>query len=184
LIYDDPQGAEEILLSLGELLRISLGALQQQEITLSQEIEFLNHYTAIQRRRFGDRLRFDIQIAASLDACALPSLVLQPLVENAIRHGIGKHKEPDVVSVLAFPSEERLCLEVRNVTSVLDEEPERLFSRGVGLANTRARFEQLYGSRQSFEIRPLQPRGVVVLISIPLHHLTAKQNELAEEVAR
>ena len=63
LIYDDPQGAEEILLSLGELLRISLRALQQQEIPLSEEMEFLKHYTAIQQRRFGDRLRFDFQIA-------------------------------------------------------------------------------------------------------------------------
>jgi two-component system LytT family sensor kinase len=183
LIYDDPQGAEEILLSLGELLRISLRALQQQEIPLSREIEFLDHYAAIQRRRFGDRLRFDFQIDRTLGECAVPSLVLQPLVENAIRHGVGKHKEPDVVTVRAFSTEDRLYLEVRNVTSVLDDAPERLLRRGVGLANTLARFEQLYGSRQSFEIRQLEPRGVVVLMSIPLRTLADPPGELVGAAA-
>ena len=96
---------------------------------------------------------------------------MQPLVENAIRHGIGKHKELDVVTVKAFSREHRLCLEVHNLTSKLDDAPERLFSRGVGLANTHARFEQLYGTRQSFEIRNLEPRGVAVLMWIPLRPL-------------
>jgi len=174
LIYDDPQGAEEILLSLGELLRISLRALQQQEVPLGQEIEFLKHYTSIQQRRFGDRLRFNFQIEEALVGCAVPSLALQPLVENAIRHGIGKHKEPDVVTVRAFSSEDRVRLEVSNLTSVLDDTPERLFSRGVGLANTLARLGQLYGSRQSFEIRNVRPRGVVVLMSIPFRTLAGE----------
>lgn len=184
LIYDDPQGAEEILLSLGELLRISLRALQQQEIALSEEIEFLKHYSAIQQRRFGDRLRFDFQIAQGLGTCAVPSLVLQPLVENAIRHGVGKHKEPDVVSVKAFSREHQLCLEVHNQTSKLDDAPERLFLRGVGLANTHARFEQLYGARQSFEIRNLEPRGVAVVMAIPLRPLAESELELVGEAAR
>jgi len=184
LIYDDPQGAEEILLSLSELLRISFQALDRQEVPLGQEIEFLKHYAAIQQRRFGDRLRFHFQIDAALADCAVPSLVLQPLVENAIRHGIGKHKEPDVVSVRAFSSEDRLRLEVRNLTSALDDAPERLYARGVGLANTLARLAQLYGSRQSFQIHNVVPRGVVVLLSIPLRPLAARENELVGEAAR
>ena len=81
----------------------------------------------------------------------MPSLLLQPLVENAIRHGIGKHKEADAVSISAFSREDRLQLEVSNLTTALEDSPERLLSRGVGLANTRARLEQLYGARQSFE---------------------------------
>jgi two-component system LytT family sensor kinase len=184
LIYDDPEGAEEILLSLSELLRISLQALRLQEFPLSQEIEFLKHYTGIQQRRFGDRLRFNFQIESGLGGCAVPTLVLQPLVENAIRHGVGKHKEPDAVSVRAFSSQDQLHLEVSNITSKLDEAPERLFSHGVGLANTRARLEQLYGVEQSFQIRNLEPRGVVVLISIPLRSLAASENELVRETVR
>jgi len=184
LIYDDPEGAEEILLSLSELLRVSLQALRQQEVPLSQEIEFLKYYTAIQQRRFGDRLRFNFQIEPGLSGCAVPTLVLQPLVENAIRHGVGKHKAPDAVTVRAFSSQDRLHLEVSNITSTLDDTPERLLSRGVGLANTRARLEQLYGAEQSFQIRNLQPRGVVVLLSISPRFLAASENELVGETVR
>jgi len=184
LIYDDPQGAEEILLSLSELLRISLQALHHQEVSLQEEMEFLKHYTAIQQRRFGDRLRFDFRIEPTSSGCAVPTLVLQPLVENAIRHGIGKHKEPDTVSVRAFASEERLHLEVSNLTSVLEGTRERLLSRGVGLANTVSRLEQLYGEQQSFEIRNLEPRGVVVSLSIPLRSAVAGEYGLVGEAAR
>jgi two-component system, LytTR family, sensor kinase len=184
LIYDDPQGAEEILLSLSELLRLSLEALRQQEVPLSREIEFLDHYAAIQQRRFGDRLRFECKIDKGLDGCAVPSLVLQPLVENAIRHGIGKHKEPDIVSVRANANRNRLILEVRNQTSFLEDTPDRLFLRGVGLANTAARLDQLYGLKQSFAIRNLQPRGVEVSLSIPLHWIAERKPELVEETAR
>jgi two-component system LytT family sensor kinase len=184
LIYDDPQGAEEILLSLSELLRISLHALQQKESSLSQEMEFVKHYAAIQQLRFGDRLRFEFQVQEELSGCAMPSLMLQPLIENAIRHGIGKHREPDVISVRAFQSDDRLRLEVRNLTSILDDAPDRLFSRGVGLTNTLARLDRLYGARQSFEIRGLSPRGVLVRLSIPLRQLAERQDELVEQAAR
>jgi sensor histidine kinase YesM len=91
MIYEDPDGAEEVLLSLSELLRISLDALRHQETPLEQEIEFVKHYTSIQQRRFDNRLRFDFSIEPETARCAAPSLLLQPLVENAIRHGVGKH---------------------------------------------------------------------------------------------
>lgn len=184
LIYDDPQGAEEVLLSLSELLRISLHALEQQEVALSAEIDFVKHYATIQQRRFGDRLRFHFEIENGLADCAVPSLVLQPLVENAIRHGIGTHKEPDVVTVHASSRDGRLHLEVRNLASVLEDSQERLFTRGVGMANTLARLEQLYGARQSFDIHNLEPRGVAVLLSIPLHSPSATRNELVGELVR
>jgi LytS/YehU family sensor histidine kinase len=171
LIYDDPQGAEEILLSLSELLRISLQALQQQEIPLRGEIEFLKHYASIQQRRFGDRLRFDFQVDEQSESYAVPSLLLQPLVENAIRHGIGARKQPDVISVRAFVNQHRLNVEIENGASSLDDAPERLLSRGVGLANTIARLERLYGSQQSFSIRNRLPRGVAVSLSMPARAL-------------
>jgi two-component system LytT family sensor kinase len=173
MIYDDPEGAEEVLLSLSELLRISLDALRHQEVPLEQEIEFVKHYTSIQQRRFDNRLRFDFSIEPAAALCAAPSLLLQPLVENAIRHGVGKHREADTVSIRAVVRNDRLHLEVRNLASVLEDAPENLLSRGVGLANTCARLEKLYGKRQSFEIRNLEPRGVLVSISIPQHFVAA-----------
>jgi two-component system, LytTR family, sensor kinase len=179
LIHADPEGAEEVLLALSELLRTSLQALQRQEVTLDEEIAFLKHYTSIQQRRFGDRLHFEYHLDSADGGYAVPSLALQPLVENAIRHGIGKHKEADTVSIGAYSRDDRLHLEVANLASTLEDEPERLFKRGVGLANTRARLEQLYGNQQSFEIRRSRPRGVVVSMTIPRRSLAGPELDLA-----
>jgi len=175
LIHEEPDGAEEILLRLSELLRISLDEAHAQEIPLRREIEFLEHYKCIQQRRFGDRLRFSFEVDANLLAVPVPSLVLQPLVENAICHGIGKHRENDVVTLRVFQHQDRLCLEVSNVTGTLEETPERLATRGIGLSNTRARLEQLYGQEQSLRLFNLQPRGVAVLLSIPARRVPAEE---------
>jgi two-component system, LytTR family, sensor kinase len=174
LIYEDPEGAEEILLSLSELLRFSLEELSDQEVTLAHETRFLEYYMVIQQRRFGDRLKFEVEISEDLRQFAVPSLMLQPLVENAIRHGIGLHKGGDVVSVAAHRDGERLRLEIRNRNSTLHGSTEQLLSRGVGLANTAARLEQLYGREQSCKIRNLEPRGVEVVLSLPARPLAAE----------
>jgi two-component system, LytTR family, sensor kinase len=182
LIYEDPEGAEEILLSLSELLRFSLEELSAQEVALGEEIRFLNSYLEIQQRRFGDRLRFEVRIDKHLHDLAVPSLLLQPLVENAIRHGIGAHSGNDVVSVTAREEGDRLLLEVRNRNSTLVDSTEDLRSHGVGLTNTMERIEQLYGDRQSFAIRNLEPRGVEVVLSLPARPLIseARRGALAE----
>jgi LytS/YehU family sensor histidine kinase len=167
LLYDDPEGAEEILLSLSELLRRSLRALETQEAPFHEEIEFLRHYAAIQQRRFGHRLQFRFEIEEEAEACALPGLMLQPIVENAVTHGIGKHQEPDVITVRARVENGLLKLQVSNLTSVLDDAPGELLARGRGLANTAGRLRALYGCEHSLAIRNLAPRGVAVSISIP-----------------
>jgi two-component system, LytTR family, sensor kinase len=177
-IYDDPQGAEEILLSLSELLRLSLQALDRQEIPLRDEIEFLKHYAAIQQRRFGDRLSFDFQIEDNCLPYAVPPLVLQPLIENAIQHGVGVRKQPDVVTVRASIIQNRLHIEITNLTSVLDQPLEKLLLRGLGLSNTIARLQQLYGSQQLFAIRNLAQQGVVVSLSFATRLLPFQAKEL------
>jgi len=167
LIHEDPDGAEDILLRLSELLRVSVDEAHIQEISLDRELEVLDLYIGIQARRFGDRLRFEISIDQDVRDCIVPALILQPLVENAIRHGIGMHKGSDTVSIQAFQEGEFLHLEVRNLSSTLEDKPARLPERGVGLANTRARLEQLYGNRQQFVLRNLEPTGVCAELSIP-----------------
>jgi two-component system, LytTR family, sensor kinase len=176
-VYDDPQGAEEILLSLSELLRISLQALDRQEIPLREEIEFLKHYAAIQKKRFGDRLQFEFVIEEQCGSYAVPALLLQPLIENAIQYGIGVRKEPDVITVRAFANEDRFHIEICNMTSVLDSSLDKLRSRGVGLANTIARLRHLYGSNQSFAIRNLSPLGVAVSLFLPARLLPIQAAE-------
>ncbi len=171
LIYADPEGAEEMLLSLSELLRTSLQTLDQQEIPLRSEIAFLQHYAAIQQRRFGDRLHFVFDIEDEARSCAVPSLLLQPLVENAVQHGIGARKQPDAISIRASVQQHTLAIDIQNLSSSMDETFETLISRGVGLSNTLARLKSLYGTQQSFEMHNLYPRGVAVSISIPARQL-------------
>jgi len=167
LVHEDPEGTEEILLRLSQLLRASLGDLHLSQVPLRKEMEFIDCYVGIQQRRFGERLCVEQQIERRLLDFAVPSLILQPLVENAIRHGIGTHKEKDKVIIKAFLDAGHLVLEVCNSGSTLNDAPERLLSRGVGLANTRARLQELYGEGQTMQLSNLEPRGVSVRLSFP-----------------
>jgi sensor histidine kinase YesM len=137
------------------------------EISLSRELEFLDLYVGIQRQRFGDRLTVEIHADASTLNYQVPPLLLQPLVENAIRHGIGKHKGGDSIEIHARTENGGLELEVRNANSIVDDTGERLFLRGVGLRNTKARLEQLYGVGALLILHSRGPRGAVARIFIP-----------------
>lgn len=167
LVHEDPDGTEDILLRLSELLRASLAEFHTNEIALRKEMEFVDCYVGIQKRRFGERLSVQNSIDPGVLDFAVPSLILQPLVENAIRHGIGIHKGNDVVGVKAFQDGNDLWLEVCNRSSSLSGRPEELLSRGVGLANTNARLRELYGERQTLELFELEPRGVCVRLKFP-----------------
>lgn len=169
LVQEDPHAAEDVLLRLSALLRISLDQMESNEIPLARELEFLDMYTGIQSARFGERLAVEIHAEPDTLNLLMPPLILQPLVENAIRHGIGKHKGKDCVEIFAHRKDGGLQIEVWNANSTAEEEGEKLFLRGVGLRNTRARLEQLYGTKGQLIFRSLARGGVVVLISIPAH---------------
>jgi len=166
LISDDPQAARQMVLKLSDLLRASLNKIDQPEVPLHQELELLECYISIEQTRFKDRLIIEKEVHASALACAVPTMILQPLVENAVRHGIGKHRQADRIAIVAQRANGRLLLEVRNcVGSVENGGPAPV--RGIGLANTRARLEQLYGSQYSFEIANRESGGVAVKLSLP-----------------
>lgn len=167
LVQEDPAAAEDVLLRLSELLRASLMDFQTNEVPLRREMQFLDCYLGIQQRRFGERLRTEVRVDPLALDIVVPSLILQPLVENAIRHGVGAHKGNDVVRVSIFRDAANLVLEVSNGNSVLAEPPDRLLRRGVGLANTQARVRQLYGEQHCLELYNLEPRGVLVRLMLP-----------------
>lgn len=165
---NDPQAAEDVLLRLSQLLRVALDEMEANEIPLSRELEILDLYVGIQQRRFGERLAVDVHADAEVLDLSVPPLILQPLVENAIRHGIGKHKGEDRIDIFARQHEDDLQIEVWNRNSVVEDSGTPLDRRGVGLRNTRARLEYSYGPASSLLFRPLAPGGAVAIIVIPL----------------
>jgi two-component system, LytTR family, sensor kinase len=182
LVHDEPGRAEEVLLRLSEMLRVSLDE-SEQEVTLKRELEILDNYIAIQTCRFGDRLQFKLHINNDVLDCAVPALLLQPLVENAVQHGIGRHKGEDTVTIHGACKGNRLHLSVSNRNSCLDKPLKDLYGHGVGLSTTRDRLEEFYGPEEaSFNIYTLQPTGVCAQITLPFRFLPVKGSSTLAEV--
>jgi LytS/YehU family sensor histidine kinase len=168
LVTEDPHAAEDVLLRLSQLLRVALDEMEANEIPLSRELEILDLYVGIQKRRFGERLSVEVHADAATLNIAVPPLILQPLVENAIHHGIGKHKGPDCIEIFARRQQTGLQIEVWNSNSTVEETAKPPFQRGVGLRNTRSRLEHSYGPGASLILRPLARGGAIAIIFIPL----------------
>lgn len=170
LIHVDPQAADEMLADLGELLRHSLDTMEDQEVPLAQELEFIGGYLSIEQRRLGERLRVERIIPEELMNALVPALLLQPLVENAIRHGIEPRRGPGLISILGRREGDWLHLVVQdNGRGLSGSDVSRAGHRGIGLANTRARLEGLYGQDQSLTVRKADPEGCRVEIRLPFH---------------
>jgi len=168
LVHANPKLAEQLILRLGDLLRQVLRSSTEQEVALAEELDFIKSYVEIERMRLGDRLQVTWDIAPEALPIKVPSLILQPLVENAILHGVAPIAQPGALVIRAARDDESLHLQVRDTGPGLPEEtkPHRL---GIGLSNTQARLHRLYGPKQRFEL--LNDHGLVVNIRIPLSGL-------------
>src|SRR5690349_6533253 len=162
------QQAEETLARFSDLLRAVLADMEAQEVTLGRELEYLKLYLSIEQLRFSDRLRIDIDVDPELLDAAVPHMGLQPIVENAIRHGVGNRATPGVIEIRAARSGGQLIVSVR------DDGPG--FSgaaaghgMGLGLANTRARLRQLYGDQAELRIESAPQGGALVTLRVPFH---------------
>ena len=178
LISEDARAAEDMLLRLSELLRAYLDD-DRQETSLADELERIELYLGIQRVRFKDRL--DSRITADADTlrCRVPSLILQPLVENAIQHGIGRNVGADRVEIDSWCLEGQLFIEVRNrnssyVPDLGDNavDPQRT---PIGLSNSRLRLRALHGDTTAIELENLRPRGVVCRVRLPMRQIDPAQ---------
>ncbi len=167
LIRDNPRAAEDMLEGLGELLRLSLEQQVTQEVALKTELDFIGRYLRLEEIRFADSLR--VVVAADPDTldALVPSMILQPLVENALRHGISKRSKGGLLQIRAVQTGTQLCLTVEdngpgdNASAVAPRK------EGIGLTNTRSRLQQLYGSEHDFEIINTPGRGTVVTVHVP-----------------
>jgi signal transduction histidine kinase len=164
LIYQDPARAERLLARLSEMLRLTLRSGTRVETTLEEELALLRRYAEIQETRYGERLRVAFEVEPGVRGAMVPRLILQPLVENAIRHGITRRITPGRVDVRAWEGEGRLHLTVCDDGVGL---PSSL-REGVGLGITRARLRQLYGTEQRVDLRSPPGGGAECALSIPL----------------
>lgn len=171
LVERDPRGVRRMIARLSELLRRSLEAGDEQEIPLEKEIAFLNRYLEIMQIRFQGRLEVDMRIDGGVVQALVPTMILQPLVENAVKHGVNKVADTGRIEVRAFRDEaDRLVLRVRDNGPGLGADDESTAGGGVGLANTRARLQQLYGTDQRLTLTPAPDgAGVVAEVTLPYH---------------
>jgi signal transduction histidine kinase len=158
----------DMIANLADLLRASLEHEGSDEVTLKEEMDFIQKYLDIEQSRFGDRLCVRTEIASDTLAAQVPTMILQPIVENAIRHGIATHPGPGVIEISSRRHNGVLQLRVR------DDGPGfgRSFNgsdRGLGIQNTAARLAYLYGDAQRLEIRDHEEGGAVVDLAIPWH---------------
>lgn len=166
LVERDPRGVRRMIARLGELLRHTLDEKNEQEITLERELDLLRRYLDIMEVRFQGRLSVTLDVADDVRDALVPNLILQPLVENALKHGASTTDGEGRVTVSARRNDGVARLEVRdNGPGPVPQSGEG----GVGLRNTVARLEQLYGTKQRFSLRPAEGGGTIAEIELPYH---------------
>jgi signal transduction histidine kinase len=168
LMHRDTEAADAMLARLSDLLRLTLDRLGVQEVSLKEELDFLEKYLEIERTRFGDRLVVDMQIEPETLDIPVPNLVLQPLVENAMRHGIATRIGGGRLQIVARRTGSRLWMMVRDNGPGLPKAKLEAFNHGVGLSNTRLRLEHLYPGDHRFEFHEPSDGGLAVTIEIPV----------------
>ena len=165
LVHRDARAADEMIGNLADFLRLTLETADQQEVPLQQELDFLDRYLAIEQVRFGDRLRVEKEIPADTLAAQVPAMILQPLVENSVRHGLEPSRTPGVLRIVARRAGATLHLAIHdNGVGISSARENR---EGIGLSNTRARLRELYGDRATLELRNGAESGLVVEITLP-----------------
>lgn len=165
LMHKDVEAADRMVMRLGDLLRAALDSSDTQEVALRQELGFLERYLEIEKTRFGDRLMVKKHIPKDLLEAQVPNLILQPLMENAIKHGIEPWAKPGRIELRARREGDRLILEVGDNGAGLAEDDS--WEEGVGLSNTRARLRELYGQAHRFELCRGPEGGLLVRLAIP-----------------
>ena len=169
LLNKDTEAARTMISRLGDFLRLTLENSGTQEVTLREEMEFLRCYLDIERVRFQDRLTTRVNVDADALDARVPNLILQPIVENAIKHGIAPRSTPGEIEIDAKRENGSLRIKVRDNGPGLmtNRSPESLLKQGLGLANTRARLAHLYGAQHRFEIANDPAGGLAVILEIP-----------------
>ena len=167
LIHKDPEAAEQMIGDLSDLLRMSFEKLEVQEISLKQELEFLRKYLEIEQMRFQERLKVEMRIAPETLDAQVPNMILQPLVENAIKHGLAPRIAGGKIEIGATRNNGSLQLTVSDDGIGVPFGDTGNLPEGVGLSNTRRRLKHLYGERHAFDLQAAEDGGLKVNLTIP-----------------
>lgn len=173
----DTAAASRMLELLSDVLRQVLRTDQTHEVSLADELSFLERYLAIEQVRFSDRLRVELAVEDSLEDAAVPAFLLQPLVENALRHGISRRDDAGRIEISAREVDDVLVLEVRDDgPGVTADGGNRDESNGVGLRNVRERLATLYGANASLRLQSptLEGHGTVAVVTLPLRRMRSR----------
>ena len=165
--------ATRCITKLSEFLRYTLETDPMKRVTLRRELESMNLYLEIERVRFDDRLRLEYDIEESAKRCLVPSLITQPIIENAVKYAVAPKEEGATIRISAKTGGNFLVLKVSDDGPGLDGTSTGTGRSGVGLANTRERLRQVYGVSQSFTIAKRDPCGVVVTMRMPIETVLA-----------
>lgn len=178
-VAEDPQSARNMIANLGALLRRSLDCKDSAEISLAQELSLLGHYLSIQKVRFGDRMEIEVEVEPEMLSAMVPSMLLQPLVENAIRHGIERRMSGGRINVCAAAAANQLRIEVMDDGVGLPDGWELETSSGHGIRVTRERLIALYpgAGENCFNIARREGGGTKAVLSIPLQR-TGRDDEI------
>ncbi len=169
LMHQDVTAADRVIARLSELLRLTLENTGVQEVTLKAEIDFLQGYLEIERTRFRDRLTVAMDLTPETLDAMVPNMILQPLVENSVRHGIARRAGPGTILVRSSKNGGNLEILLRDDGPGRSPSPPPSANFGVGLNNTRTRLQQMYGDAQRLDIRQPETGGFEVQITIPYH---------------
>lgn len=177
LIRESPDEADEMVSRLGDLLRMTLETAGLQEVPFKKELEFLKHYLDIEQTRFQDRLKVEMAIEPETLDGLVPSMILQPLVENSVRHGVAPRPEGGCIKIKAWRDNSLLRLEVEDDGPGLGGDAP--LKERVGLTNTRARVSNLYGDEHGLRLRQAAGGGLIVSLSIPFRTVSGSSNGYA-----
>ena len=182
LVHRDPESADRMISRLSDLLRITFDRSGEPKVSLKEEMDFLQKYLDIEQTRFQDRLTVHVHVEPDALDGEVPRMILQPLVENAIKHGIAGRRGGDNVQITAGLNGDRLWMQVHDNGGGLQVGTLKALRTGVGLSNTRARLDCLYGRHYRLEFSDKRG-GLSVLIEIPFHRVTAAGPPAAFRVA-
>jgi two-component system LytT family sensor kinase len=170
VMYEDLRAADAMITQLSDMLRLTLRASRAHEIPLAEELEITRLYLDLMQKRFENKLRVTYSIDPALNTSLVPQLILQPLLENSLRHGMKSGSTAMDLSIAARRENGSLILQVSDTGCGLGEiDPSMVFGRGLGLSNIRDRLLHLYGDRQQFSISNRPSGGAEVMLRVPLH---------------